>query len=144
MTEAEFSNDSARLQQAILHSPAKEIISPLDDAVALDEVAALRGLDHDALQFDPFGTKPEGGLLRRGIDAQRVVHIPQKGGHKQFAALHAMEPEGAPAVGRGPNRRPGPVDRGSGEGTALGIAHLAPEFLRTQRSAHAEGEQSDC
>ena len=29
VTEAEFSNDSARLQQAILQRPAKEIISPL-------------------------------------------------------------------------------------------------------------------
>ena len=127
-----------------LAQPGKGDHLPLDDAVALDEVAALRGLDHDALQFDPFGSKPEGGLLRRGIDAQRVVHIPQK---RRPRAVRGPSRDGA---GRRPRRRPRsrPSSRPSRprlrRGTALGIAHLAPELLRTQRSAHAEGEQSDC
>ena len=111
---------------------------PLDDAVALDEVAAQVALDDDALQLDALGPEREVGPLHRLVDPERVVHVTQIRGHQTVVALHAVEQEGPFGIGRGADGRAGPIDRRPGQRPVVRIADHAPYVLRPERAARSD------
>ena len=110
----------------------------LDDAVALDEVAAHGALDDDILERNPFGAQGEFGTRGAALHAERVVDIAQVGGHEEVVALDAVYEECALGIGAGTDGRTGPVDRSPDERLVVGVAHHTAQVLCTKHSAPHE------
>ena len=113
----------------------------LDDAVALDEIAAEVPFDHDIFEGHALRTEGEFDLIDAAFDADRVVDVAQVGGHEFVVALHPVQLESALRVGAGADRRSGPVDRSSDQRLFVRIADHAPQILGVQRTANGEGRK---
>ena len=113
----------------------------LDDAVALDEIAAEVPFDHDIFESHALRTEGEFDLIDAAFDADRIVDVAQVGGHEFVVAFHPVQLESALRVGAGTDRRSGPVDRSSDQRLFVRIADHAPQILGVQRTANGEGRK---
>ena len=111
----------------------------LDDAVALDEVAAEVALDHNVLQLHAVRPKCEFDPLRAVRDVQRVVHEAQIRSHQVIVTFHAVEQKSSLGVSAGADRGTLPVDRSAHQRLVVGVADHAPQILRAEGAAHSEG-----
>ena len=115
----------------------------LEDAVALHVVAALRTLDHDALELHALRAEREVDGTSAGGDPHRVVDITQIGGYEPVVALDPMDEVRPRRIGARPDGGSGPVDRCADEGLSVGIAHRTPHILRTHGAGSGEGRQKE-
>ena len=111
----------------------------LDDAVALDEIAAQVTLDHDILQRHALGLQREIDTLHTACDAQRVILVSQVGGNELVVTLHPVEQECPVGIGARTDRSALPVDRGAHQRLVVGVADCAPQILCAEGAAHGKG-----